>query len=147
MPKATAPLEKSTPRKFQIPDQMTATLGASELRVDDGRHGVRRVVEAVDELEAERDQKRQAEKQEGKEGLGRRAGNGNVAVERVGGEDETDHEQPAEGRQAGHIHSLIEIGPLRDRFAGCQLHHFRLPSGDCLRLVASRLSRMPMTLS
>ena len=30
MPNATAPLEVSTPRKFQVPDQTTAKLGASE---------------------------------------------------------------------------------------------------------------------
>jgi hypothetical protein len=30
MPKATAPLETSTPRKFQVPDQITATFGGSE---------------------------------------------------------------------------------------------------------------------
>src|SRR5271156_5211734 len=30
MPKATAPLEASTPRKFQVPDQTTATCGSSE---------------------------------------------------------------------------------------------------------------------
>ncbi len=30
MPKATAPLESSTPRKFHTPDQTTATFGVSE---------------------------------------------------------------------------------------------------------------------
>ena len=30
MPKATAPLENSTPRKLNSPDHMTATLGGSE---------------------------------------------------------------------------------------------------------------------
>ena len=30
MPKATAPVEVSTPRKFSVPDQITAYSGASE---------------------------------------------------------------------------------------------------------------------
>ena len=60
MPNATAPLETRTPRKLNRPDQTTAT-AAERVRVDDRRHRVGRVVEAVDELETERDQQRNAE--------------------------------------------------------------------------------------
>lgn len=62
IPNATAPLETITPRKFHMPDQITATFGVSEC-VDHGRDRVRRIVKAVHELEAERDQQRRAEHQ------------------------------------------------------------------------------------
>ncbi len=63
MPKATAPVDVRTPIRFQQPDQTTAIRGFKAMGVDDRRDGVGRVVEAVDELEAERDQHRNAEQQ------------------------------------------------------------------------------------
>ena len=64
MPKATAPLENRTPRKLNSARPDDRDLRRQRVRVDDRRDRVRRVVEAVDELEAERDQQRHAEQQE-----------------------------------------------------------------------------------
>ena len=76
MPKATAPVEVSTPIKFQAPDQTTAILRRERMRVDDGRHGVGGVVKSVDEFEAERDQHRDAEKDD-------RAGRSSAPARRI----------------------------------------------------------------
>ncbi len=62
---ATAPEDSSTPMRFQQPDQTTAT-GFQRVGVDDRGHGVRRVVKAVDELEAQGQQERKAKKNGGR---------------------------------------------------------------------------------
>ena len=67
MPKATAPLESSTPRKLKKPDQITANSRRQRVGVDHGRDRVGGVVEAVDELEAERDQQRDEQQQIGQD--------------------------------------------------------------------------------
>ena len=64
MPKATAPLER-TPRKLKKPDQTTAIRRRQRVCVDDGRDRVGGVVEAIDELEAERDEQSDDQQQIG----------------------------------------------------------------------------------
>ena len=51
MPKATAPLETSTPKKLSVPEYTTAAVRRQRVRVDDRGDRVGGVVEAVDELE------------------------------------------------------------------------------------------------
>ena len=69
-PNATAPLDVSTPIRFQQPDHTTATFGFERVGVNDGRHRVGGIVKSVDELEAQR----QAERQEEKDGAESREG-------------------------------------------------------------------------
>ena len=67
MPKATAPLENSTPEEVQRARIHHREMRLQRVRVDDGRDRVGGVVEAVDELEAERDEQRDAEQEEGQQ--------------------------------------------------------------------------------
>jgi hypothetical protein len=60
MPKATAPVEATTPRKFQKPLQTTANVRIERMGVDDGCDGVGGVMEAVHKFETERDEQRDA---------------------------------------------------------------------------------------
>jgi len=64
MPKATRPEDQSTPERLQSPTKH-GDLRRQRVCVDDGRDRIGRVVEAVDELEAERNDQRQAEQQVG----------------------------------------------------------------------------------
>ena len=61
MPKATAPVETRTPMKFQSARPDDGDVRLERVGVDDGGDGVGRVVEAVDELEPQRDEERDAE--------------------------------------------------------------------------------------
>ena len=109
MPKATAPLETSTPSRFQQPGPDHGELGRQGVGVDDGRDRVGGVVEAVDEFEAERDQERDAEQEERHDRRRTAAEVGDVGADRIG------HvEQPAgeHGENAEHepdIHRMIEM--------------------------------------
>jgi hypothetical protein len=65
--------------------------------VDDGRHGIGGVMEAIHELEAQRDYERDAEQEEGEPSRRRRhAGRLDIEVETVDREDEAAEEQPEE---------------------------------------------------
>ena len=65
MPNATAPVDSAArPRKLKKPDQTTANFGRQRMGIDHGRDGVGGVVEAVHELEAERDQQRHEQHEE-----------------------------------------------------------------------------------
>ena len=65
MPKATAPVEVKHAEQVEAAGPDDGDLRLQRVGVDDGRDRVGGVVEAVDEFEAERDQHRDAEQQEG----------------------------------------------------------------------------------
>ena len=67
MPKATAPDDSSTPRQIEQARPHHRDIGRQRVRIDDGRHRIGGVVEAVDELEAERDQQRNKQQNEGRD--------------------------------------------------------------------------------
>ena len=62
MPKATAPDESSTPEEVPHARPDHRDVRRQRVGVDHGRHGIGRVVEAVDELESQRDQQCNGEK-------------------------------------------------------------------------------------
>ena len=64
MPNATAPLDSEHAEEVEHARPDDGEVRRQRVRVDDRRHGVGGVVEAVDELEAERDQQRDAEQEE-----------------------------------------------------------------------------------
>ena len=92
IPKATAPLEASTPMKLHMPDQTTAMIGWQRMGVDDGRDRVGGVMKTVDELKAERDQQGDAEQQVRQECFGRHRGE--IADQVVAGIDRADEDDP-----------------------------------------------------
>ena len=110
MPKATAPLETSTPRKLKKPDQTTANCGRQRVGVDHGRHRVGGVVEAVDELEAERDQQRDEQQEIGQVGRDLGAGRVDVGIEAVGDEQQSAGEDAEEQDHRQRVEALVEIG-------------------------------------
>ncbi len=61
MLKATAPVETRTPKKLKVPDQTNREIRRHRVRVDYGGDRVGGVVEAVDELESQRDEQCDAE--------------------------------------------------------------------------------------
>ena len=61
MPKATAPRRRKHAEQIPAAGPHHRDLGRQSMGVDDRRYGVGRVVEAVDEFEAERNQHRDAE--------------------------------------------------------------------------------------
>ena len=63
--KATVPVEARTPGQVADSRPDHGDIGLQRVGVDDRGHGVGRVVEAVDELEAERDQQGQGQQQIG----------------------------------------------------------------------------------
>ena len=67
MPKATAPLEISTPRKLQHARPDHRDDWRQGMGVDHRGHGVGGIVEAVDEFEAQRDEQGDAEQDVGKD--------------------------------------------------------------------------------
>ena len=58
-PNATAPVEVSTPIRFQQPDQTTATIGFKRVGINDGGDGVGGIVKSVDEFKTQRHAERQ----------------------------------------------------------------------------------------
>ena len=79
MPKATAPLDDKNAEQVEAARPDHGDLRRQRVGVDDGRDRVGGVVEAVDELEAERDQHRHAEQQERHDRRRAAAGVGDVA--------------------------------------------------------------------
>ena len=78
--------------------------------VDYGRHGVRGVVEAVHELEAERDQQGEAEHGEGAGGDVVLADRGDVGLDAEGGVGEPDRQDDEEGDGPGRMRFAVELG-------------------------------------
>ena len=81
------------------------------MRVDDGRDGIRRVAEAVDELEAEGDQQRDEEQQIGQ----KRRGSCAVGIEAVRHIQQTAGEQQKEDDSGARVERPIEFGACCDR--------------------------------
>ncbi len=71
-------------------------LRRQRMRVDDGRHRVGRVMEAVHELEAQRDEQRHAEEDVGQQARRHRAGCTDLAEQAVRGKEEPPGEQRQE---------------------------------------------------
>src|SRR5262245_39253641 len=63
MPNATVPLDSRTPRKIEGAGPNDGDLCRQRVRVDDRRHCVGRVVESIDELKAEGNEKRDEKQQ------------------------------------------------------------------------------------
>ncbi len=61
-PNATAPVDVSTPIRFQQPDQITAIGRLQSVGVDDGGDRIGRVVKSVHEFEAQRHPQREQKK-------------------------------------------------------------------------------------
>ena len=110
MPNATAPEDKSTPRKLKKPGPEHGDVGRHRVRVDDGRDGVGGVVEAVDEFEAERDQQRHAQEQKGQPRRDRRAGRFDVLMETIGRVEQAAREQRQEYKRGNRTGFVIELG-------------------------------------
>jgi hypothetical protein len=100
--KATAPVDTITPRKFHKPDHSTATFGASEW--------VGSVVEAVHELEAERDEKGDAEQDKGKPGLGYDAGVPHLEIDIQPGIEDAGEQDGHEKNGGRRRDRMIELG-------------------------------------
>ena len=83
--------------------------------IDDGGHRVGGVVEAVDEFEAERDQHRDAEQQEGRYRGGAAAGGLDVGIDRVGHEEQRAGDDGEIDQQSLDTHRLVELYPCRRR--------------------------------
>ena len=106
-------------------------IGGHCMRIDDGCDGIGRVMEAVDEFEAERDQQRHPKEQKGQIGAHGRAGLGNVEVNTVGREQEAGRENAAEEHYGDEVGSLVEIGTrMLTRpapCASCNIGHVHQP--------------------
>ena len=89
MAKATAPVEATTPKKFQRPDHTTAIFGIERVGINDGGDGIGGVVEAVYKFEAESYQKRSAQKDV-------RPGRAQLDVPEVAGNTLADEDQASE---------------------------------------------------
>jgi hypothetical protein len=81
--------------------------------VDDRRHRVGGIVEAVHELESERDEQCHEQQHIGQVGRQLCAGGLNVVVQAVGDEQQSGRENPGEQDHGQRVESFIEIGPLR----------------------------------
>ncbi len=89
--------------------------------IDDCSDGVGRVVKAVDELEAQRDQHGDGEQQERQHRGGRgRAGAGDIGVNAVGHEQQAARQHREENQHPSDIHRLVEfnVGGRRGRGGG-----------------------------
>ena len=64
MPNATAPVDSEHPEKVEGAGPDHGEVGRHRVGIDDGRHGVRGIVEPVDELESQRDEERNPEQHE-----------------------------------------------------------------------------------
>ena len=109
MPKATAPLDSSTPRKLKNPDHH-GELGRKRVGVDHGRDRVGGIVETVDELKTERNQ--QGDKQEKIRQICRDlcSGSIDVDIDAVRHEQQTSSENAEEDDHGERIEALVEIG-------------------------------------
>jgi hypothetical protein len=85
-------------------------------RVDDGRHGVRGIVEAVDEFEAERDQERDEEEQERQVVGDLRAGRVDVGIDAVGNEQQDGRNDAAENNAGYRVDGAAEVRSLAGGF-------------------------------
>ena len=110
MPKATAPLDARTPRKLKSPDQTHRQVRRHRVGVDDRGDGVRRVVEPVDELEAERDQQRDPQQHEWQPAGRRHAALGDVDVEAVGDRNSASAMTPRKTIAIRGVKANVEIG-------------------------------------
>jgi hypothetical protein len=83
--------------------------------VNHGRNGVRRVVKAVDELETERDEQRDAEQQEGQRRPRLHAARAHVDVDAVGDEEQSESNGCPTLRYLEALSQplTLELGPLR----------------------------------
>ena len=79
--------------------------------VNDRRHRIGGIVEAVDEFEAERDQQRQTKQQHRAGSKPADAGTREVLRKTVDNEDSPSSEQPKECNRPGSSQTLIDIGP------------------------------------
>ena len=84
-------------------------------RVDDGRHGVRGIVEAVDEFEAERDQQRDEEEQERQVVRDLCAGLIDVGIDAVGNEQQDGRNDAAENNAGYRVDGAAEVRSLAAR--------------------------------
>ena len=112
MPKATAPVDSRTPNRLNMPDQTTAMLAGKRAGVDHRRHGVGRVVEAVDEFEAERNQQRDKEQEIGQIGRDLGAGRVDVDIDAVGDEQQRGRHDPRVDDARQRMKAAIEVWSL-----------------------------------
>jgi len=139
MPNATAPLDSRTPRKLKDPDQTTAICAGSEC-VNYSRYCIGSVMEAVHELEAERDQQRDEKQQIGKKSGGSRAAGVDIGVEAVCHIEHTTCRQQEKDYGGARVHCTIELGTHGDRAASRSymqrgVGHFPSPLMSAGRLI------------
>ena len=85
--------------------------GRQRVGIDHGRDRVGGVVEAVDELEAERDQKRDEQQDVGQVSRDPGAGRVDVGIDAVGDEQQSCGENAEEQDHRQRVETLVEIGP------------------------------------
>jgi len=78
------------------------------VRIDDRRDGIRRVVEPVDEFDAQGDQPRHPQQQEGQQGPGLHLGLGYVGVQAVGRIQQSDCQKRTEQQKTADIGTYLE---------------------------------------
>jgi hypothetical protein len=78
--------------------------------IDDRRHCIGGVVEAVHELEAERNDQRDAEQKVRSDRLGAAAGRLNVGIDAVGHEEQAARQNGQENQQSPDVHWRVEPG-------------------------------------
>jgi hypothetical protein len=93
------------------------------MRVDDGRDRIRRVMEAVDELEPERDQQRNSEQNERADGNWRRMGGIDIGEQTVQCVADADGQQNNKDHTTRDVRPGVEVGSrgqrCRDGFGHC----------------------------
>ena len=80
------------------------------MRVDHGRDRIGGIVEAVDELEAQRDHEREAEQDEGQHGGDRGPGRRDVAINAERREEQAQRDDDEKDQKRERRHWLVEIG-------------------------------------
>ncbi len=104
-------------RRYENPEKIEETRpdhrdgGRERMRVDDGRHGVGRVVKPVDEFETQRDQQSDAEQEERQEAGDRGPRRCDIPVNIVGREEESESHDGEENQDRSDPHRLVEMWP------------------------------------
>ncbi len=88
------------------------------MRVDDGCHGVGRIVEPVDEFEAERDQQSDAEQKEGQYAGDRGSRRRNVPGDVISDEEKPESHDGKENQDRLDPHRVIKLWPRTFRLRG-----------------------------
>jgi hypothetical protein len=95
--------------------------------IDDGGDGVGGVLEAVHELEPERDQQGDAEEQKRHPGGDRGAGLLYVLMQAIGAKSHATGEKAQEDEDRDPVVSIVEIGPDDEGFGGDDVNHGGVP--------------------